>query len=73
MPADDVLFQVSFVIPASKLGGLLASLPPKLNPQIARLLERESRPGPTTGKTWSGGRTPMAATRQPKAPPAMRC
>jgi hypothetical protein len=63
---DDVLFQVTFVIPASKLGGLLATLPPKLNPQIARLVD--SRPGPTTGKTWKrqqsadGSYTPAKGT-----------
>jgi hypothetical protein len=49
MPDDDVMFQVTVAVPASKLGLLLAKLPPKLNPQIARLVERT---GPTTGKTW---------------------
>jgi len=48
MPNDEALFQVTVTVPASKLGGLLSTLPPKLNPQIARLEQRE--PGVPRGK-----------------------
>ncbi len=34
------LFQVTIVVPAEKLGAVLSALPPKLQPQISRLVER---------------------------------
>jgi hypothetical protein len=40
------MFQVTIVVPAEKLGALLSALPPKLQPQISRLVER----GPPRGK-----------------------
>jgi hypothetical protein len=49
------LFQVTIVVSADKLGALLSALPPKLQPQISRLVERGE--GKPRGK-WARTRSP---------------
>jgi hypothetical protein len=57
------LFQVIITVPANKLGELLSALPPKVQPQINRLVERESKPrGPYKARGPNGEYQPASGT-----------